>query len=480
MPQQAWSEESVPQRPRSGENLLPLALVLMTTVAALWPVCRAGFVQWDDHAVLYQDPTLNPPTLKSVRIWWTTPHRASNRLYTPIAYMVWGLLAWVARVPPDPATGIALDPHVFHAANLLIHLLTTSVAYFFLKRLIGLRWTAAAGAAVFALHPVQVESVAQASGLQGLLAGLFSLTAVLLYLRSVGEGRMASRAATLVGRGVRTRPLIGTPGSPPLVPEYEPAPPVDGFRPGLYAAATGILVLALLSKPAAMVTPLLAAALQVLWVGGGLREAARRLWPWAIVAAACGVAVWLMQVPPPLDVAIPVYDRPLIAGYSLAFYLYKILLPWRLGIVYARATPPELLRGDAIYYTWLLPAGLAAALLHARRQRPELRPLAVGALWFAVGLLPVLGFTRFDFQILSTVADRYLYLPMFGVALCVASATSLPWCRRRSRTMTFISVALLALAVRSNAQARVWHDTQSLFRNAYRVNPGGGPQQGGD
>ena len=450
----------------------PLALLLLATLAALWPVCRNQFVRWDDHAIIYQNPTLNPPTLADLRIWWTTPHQ---RLYTPVAYTIWGLLAWLAHVPPDPKTGIALDPHVFHTANLMLHLVTSMVAYFLLKRLVGQRWPAAAGAMVFAVHPVQVESVAHASGIQGLLCGLFSLTAVLLYLRAIVPGAAtdvqgppleASRIseAPLFNANIRTSPVCDAASGE--------SPSTNLFHPGIYLLATLALILALLSKPPAMTVPILAAVLQVVFLRRRPTEAIRFLWPWFLLAMPCAIIVRVIQKSPRFDVPIPFYDRPLIAGYTVAFYLWKIVLPWRLGIVYPRANPPELISGDAIYYTWLVPAALTVLLWERRR---TCRPLVAAALWFVAALLPVLGFTHFDFQIYSTVADRYLYLPMFGVALAAGWVLSQPWSLARPR-LTGLTCAVLisVLGVRSFFQTLVWHDTNSLFRNAHAVNPAGG------
>jgi iron(III) transport system ATP-binding protein len=454
----------------------------LATVAALWPVCRNQFVRWDDHAILYQNPTLNPPAWASLRIWWTTPHQ---RLYTPVAYTIWGLIAWLARIPAASETGIALNPHVFHTANLILHLLTATVAYFLLKRLIGYRWPAAAGALLFAIHPVQVESVAHASGIQGLLSGLFGLTAVLLYVQSVTSKNAVTLPLAASQTGDLLSPTTGKcapyeavrsadpTATAQLRLDYAPADPnADIFRPRLYALAALAFVLALLSKPASMTVPILAGVLHVVYLRRRPIQALRFLWLWFVLALPCALIVRVIQKSPRFDVPIPFYDRPLIAGYTLAFYLWKIVFPWRLGIVYPRANPPELISGDAIYYTWLIPAAIAVLLWERRR---KWRPLAAAALWFIAALLPVLGLTRFDFQSFSTVADRYLYLPMFGIALAFGSMLSRPRSLRRPKLMTLACALLLAvLGIRTWFQTLTWYDTDSLFRNAHTVNHAGG------
>ncbi len=256
--------------------------------------------------------------------------------------------------------------------------------------------------------------------------------------------------------------------------DYEPADPDpdDVFNPRVYSLATAAFVLALLSKPAAMTVPILAAVLHVVYLRRRPIDAVRFLWPWVLLALPCAIIARAIQKPPRFNVPIPSYDRPLIAGYAIAFYLWKIVFPWRLGIVYPRATPARLISGDAIYYTWLVPAAIGLLLWERRR---KLRPLAAAATWFVAALLPVLGFTRFDFQRFATVADRYLYLPMFGVALAAGWVLSRPWSLARPRLMTLACAVLLTvLGVRSWFQTLAWHDTDSLFRNAHTVNHAGG------
>src|SRR3954447_6409946 len=135
---------SEPIRARSG--LGHFVLLALVTVLAFSPVLSAGFVRWDDHVLITQNPTMNPPTWASLRTWWTTPHEG---LYTPVAYTVWGLIAAVARGPAALQTGVSLRPLPFHAANLLIHLITVAIVYRLLMRLVGRRWPGLAGAMLY-------------------------------------------------------------------------------------------------------------------------------------------------------------------------------------------------------------------------------------------------------------------------------------------------------------------------------------------
>src|SRR6202011_1917856 len=101
----------------------------------------------------------NPPHLKNLVHYWT--HMPDKGLfYVPITYTLWGLLAFVARGSAPP--GLPFNPAFFYAANLLSHVLSSVLVFLILRRLVSSKWPAWIGAALFALHPIQVEAVANA------------------------------------------------------------------------------------------------------------------------------------------------------------------------------------------------------------------------------------------------------------------------------------------------------------------------------
>src|SRR5207248_102963 len=112
----------------------------------------------------------------------------------------------------------------------------------------------------------------------------------------------------------------------------------------------------------------------------------------------------------------PAWERPLVAADALAFYLVKLVFPRDLVVAYGR-TPDRVLSQPQVYVAWMLPAAVAAMIW---LWRPGRRWLGAAALLVLAGLGPTLGLVNFDFQYFSTVADHYLYLPMFGVALGLA------------------------------------------------------------
>jgi Flp pilus assembly protein TadD len=226
-----------------------------------------------------------------------------------------------------------------------------------------------------------------------------------------------------------------------------------------YAWATAAYAAALLAKPSAVVVPLIAALLSA---GSGAKRWKRpTLILWLLLAAGC--LAMTMRAQPSREPPPPLWERPLVAGDALAFYLGKLVWPRHLAIDYGRRPDVVLAHGWG-YAAWLVPAGAALAAAMLRRRVPK---LAVGLGVFAVALLPVLGLTPFDFQGYSTVADHYLYMPMLGIGLAVAAMV-----QERGKVATAaLLLAVAVLGVRSFRQCRYWHDDLTIFSHTLAVNP---------
>jgi tetratricopeptide (TPR) repeat protein len=294
-----------------------------------------------------------------------------------------------------------------------------------LRQLFESELAACIGALLFALHPVQVETVAWVSGAKDLLAGMLAMLSIDQTLRSASTDSNRAKTHYLIGLAAFT--------------------------------------LAILAKPSGVVAPLIAG---ILIVAGGRRSigsSLRLISPMLVLGVAC--VIWSRAAQVQWEPThTPLWTRPLIAADAIAFYLWQLVWPIDLAIIYGR-TPRYVLESGAIWWTWLIPATLTLALILARRRAPW---LAAGGLVFVIGLLPVLGFARFMFQIHSTTADHYLYLSMFGVALSAAGAIA----RRPTVPVQLASAALLCvLAGISFIQLQHWRDSIALFEHALRVTP---------
>jgi tetratricopeptide (TPR) repeat protein len=419
---------------------LAVLVLVLATMLVFEHVRTQAFVQWDDSDHVYKNMYLNPVTASGVQFFWQHDYK---HLYIPLSYTVFAGLALIAHrdTPIHQITDgdVTLDPSVFHIASLLAHLVNVLLVFGILRLLLrrvnapitNSPWPAALGALLFAIHPVQVESVAWVSELRGLLAGFFTLLALLLYLRGSELSIDAS--------GRRAAPLVAS------------------------IAAAVLMALGILCKPSAVTMPLIALALD-LWA---LRRPWRRCLLHALPTLLVGIAFAIVTrhiQPQAKGVVYPLWGRPFIVGDSLAFYLAKLLIPRDLGIIYGR-TPEYVMAHWWGFATWLVPAAIGVFLWVRRRTSPWL--LAAAGVSIAA-LLPVLGFLPFLFQHFSTVADRYLYLAMIGPAYAAARLLARHW---GSRPAAVACAVLAALGVVSTLQVRTWDNTVTLQTQALAVNP---------
>lgn len=408
----------------------PLLTLLVVIVAVYSRVFSAAFVNFDDDIHVYANPFLNPPTLASVARLW---RHAYEELYVPLAYTLFAVLAAFAHAPShvDRSVGhlVSLDPAVFHTASVALHVANAWLCFVLVRRLSGRATSALICTLVFALHPLQLESVAWISELRGLTSAACALTAVYAFVRA--------RAPDIAR--LRARALL--------------------------AAAAGALGCALLCKPSAAVLPLVALVLD--------RAVLGTPWRRALLTAAGGGALVLPFVLATRSLQSVSeagqsvwWQRPFIAGDAVAFYLSKLFLPTDLCVDYGR-TPSVVLASTWSYVAWVVPLGLLAVAYVGRRRRPQ---SALGVLLFVTLLLPTLGFFPFSFQAYSTVADRYVYLALIGVGLVAADVVE--GFGERPLAARGTAAVLAGLAVISFAQSGFWASSASLLRHALEVNPG--------
>lgn len=405
--------------------------------------CRlmlADFTIWDDPHTLRDNKALQPPSWARVGQYWM-PIRAEATaigatvnneygLWVPLTYTAWSGLAAMAQVR-GAMREVELNPYVFHIANLLLHTTSALAVLLLLNRLKFSPRSAFVGALIWALHPVQVETVGWLSGLKDLLAGGLAIWAMLLYVISVDHG---------LKRGLRRLAWYG----------------------GIVCFA-----LAMLSKPSAVTAPIVLAVIDFFLLRRTLREIAISLLPWFVAVLPIALIAKAAQDGGDIPPVATIY-RPLIAADTIAFYAYKVVWPLWLAIDYSR-TPARVIAIGALYWTWIVPVVLfSAALTYAAKSKANrFIPLAA-LLVFCVAPLPVLGFLPFTFQAFSTPADHYMYVMMLGVAILLASIAE----HFRSRRANWILAAVIGvLSIRTFVQTGAWVDSESLFRTTLWANP---------
>ena len=335
----------------------------------------------------------------------------------------WHPLTWLSHMADVSLFG--LDPHAHHAVNLALHLANALLVFLALHALSGATWRSAAVAALFAVHPLRVESVAWVAERKDLLSGFFALLALLAWARFA-----------------RLR------------------------EPRAYVAALAAFAAGLLAKPMLVTWPFVLGLVE-LWPLAGLRTRAdlrlrlRELAPFfALSAASCAIT---LAAQAPAITPLPLELR--VANALLAFpaYLSRAFWPSGLAALYPYRSSPGVLEVGAAA---ALVIGLSLLAFAQRRRRPW---LLVGWLWFAGMLVPTLGLVQVGVQ---AFADRYTYLPLLGVT--VAAVWSVAELAERARFGRPLAGGALALALAgcvaaTRAQVAVWHDTVSLFTHATLV-----------
>lgn len=415
--------------------LIGLGLLLLVTLVTYGPALDGQLI-WDD------DAHVTSVSLRSLTgLWriWTDP-RATQQYYPLthsafwLEYQLWGV-----------------NPVGYHLVNVVLHVLGALLLWRILASLaLPGAWL---GAAIFALHPVHVESVAWITELKNTLSGAFYLGALLVYLSFDPPG--APAPVTRGKRGV-----------------------TDARDWRLYGVALALFVCALLSKTVTASLP--AAILLIIWWKEGRLGWRRRvvpLVPFFVVGATLGLATaWVerhLVGAEGEDFAFTWVDRGLIAGRALWFYVGKLLWPADLIFIYPRWSIDS-----SAWWQYVYPAAALAVLvaLGALRGRLGRGPL-VAALFFGGTLVPALGFFNIYPFIYSFVADHFQYLASLGLITLAAALIAAGLARlgvwQRPAGHAVCAALLLALATLSWQQAHLYKDLETLYRDTIARNPGG-------
>jgi Flp pilus assembly protein TadD len=341
----------------------------------------------------------------------------------------WHPLSWLSHMLDWQLYGPSASGH--HLTSVLWHALNAVLAFLLFRRLAGGFWRSAFAAALFAWHPLRVESVVWITERKDVMSGCFFMLTLLAYARYVAV-RAAGRPA---------------------------------WRP--YLLALACFAAGLMSKPMLVTLPLVLLLLDFWPFARGTSLAAWRhlvleKLPFFALSAAAAVATVLMQRQAGAFVLdLPVGARVGNAVVSFARYLGKFVWPFDLVVCYPH---PGHWPAIAIAAASALVVGFGALAWWQRRARPW---IATGLGWYLVTLLPVSGLVQAGFQ---AMADRYTYLPLLGIEL--ALVWSIPWWDSRPGRVAGAIVAavlLAASAVRTWGQEGVWRDSVSLFAHAVQV-----------
>jgi tetratricopeptide (TPR) repeat protein len=413
-------------------SITAVCIVVLLTVAVYWRIIGFSFINYDDGSNVFANPYLNPVTPQNMGYLWTHGY---YDLYMPVTYTLWGLCCYFSPITQPvfvPGVGNAnVNPATFHVLSLIFHTANTALVFLLLNRVVKKTWPACVGALLFALHPVQIESVAWVTGMNNLTSGFFGLLALLLYFAAVdGSARTANQSRLQ------------------------------------YALATLFFILALLSKPTAVALPLVAAVLDWSILGHPPKRWIGLILPWVLLSIALIIITSFTSVNSQ-KLHLALWIRPFIAGDALAYYLSKILLPLNLSIIHSGRTMYLVKASWWGYVTWLFPFVTGLLIWKAGKSA---RLLQTGAIVFVLSLLPMLGLVVFYAMALSTVATRYLYLAMVGVSLAGT------WFAGDERVKSPIrtgvcSLVLILLTVQTVHLLPHWQNSVTVAKAQVEVNP---------
>ena len=407
-----------------ARRLLVAALLFLVTFVLYAPVRHQAFIAYDDPQYVTENPHVRHGLRADEVLWVCTHDYESN----------WHPLTWISHMLDVELFG--LEPAGHHLVNAGLHALNAGLLFLALALLTRRRWPSLLVAALFALHPLRVESVAWVAERKDVLSGTFWMLTLLAYARFARRPTPASYGLVALG-----------------------------------------FVLGGMSKPTVVTLPLLLLLLDY-WPldrleGGIASRAVREKLPLLLLALVLGAVTFLAQRAGDATSGLsdlPLDLRALNALAACGAYLRQTFLPFDLAVHYPHAAvtaedPRAALLVPALVSSIVLGA-ISFVAYRLRRRAPA---VLVGWLWMLIALLPMLGLVQVGAQ---AHADRYTYLPMIGagIAIVFGMADALKARTELVRALTaagFVGVVLLAFA--TQRQLTFWKDTRTLFEHALEV-----------
>src|SRR6266516_3114690 len=394
------------------------ALLLLIFGQTFWH----DFINYDDPRYVYENTKITGG-LSISGIAWAFSHIHSEN---------WHPLTTLSHMPACQLYGLKAGGHPFTIA--LLHSIAAILLFLTLQYMTGAFWRSAFVAAVFAIHPLRVESVAWIAERKDVLSGvcfMLTLLAYVHYVRAPSIGRYLF-VAVVFAFSLMSKPMLVTLPFLLLLLDYWPLSrirdPYCDIRRRLLTLVLEKIPLITLSAASSVVTFL----------------------------AQRGAVGWTEQ--------LPVFARINNAVVSYVAYIWQMLWPVKLAVFYPH--PENRLQPWEIILSLLLLLGITAAAIALRKQRPY---FITGWLWYLGMLVPVIGLVQVGWQ---SRADRYTYLPQIGLYIVAAWAVSdLTALWRRQRTI-LSAAAILTIAVlswRAWVQTSYWRDSETLFMHALAV-----------
>lgn len=401
------------------EIFLPLVAILVLTTIVFFPTLNNSFTNWDDGLYVTQNPHIQGFYIDNIKAMFTQPI-ANN--YHPLTMLSLTLNYVFGK----------LNPSAYHFTNLLLHLANTFLVFLFAYHLTDKRlWVGIVTALFFGIHPMHVESVAWVSERKDVLYTFFFMSGLLSYLAYLGNSKAKYLGITLI-----------------------------------------LFVLSLLSKPAAVVFPI------VLWLidfykrremGG--RAIGEKV-PFLVLSVIFGLITISIQTSTAVGSfsQFSFFQRIAFAGYGTMMYLVKLILPFNLSALYPYPVSSASQSLPALYM--VAPVFALALLGGALAMWKKYRWITFGFLFFLVNIALVLQFVTVGNAI---IADRYTYLSYVGIFLIIGIGVDAVLSKKslkswRMPILGILGAATLLFSGLSFQRCGVWKNSLTLWTDTIKQN----------
>ncbi len=417
---------------RINQPKLMVCLLLVAATLAVYMNVQSHEFVYDDEMYITDNPQVQMGLTRENVLWAFTTTDVAN----------WHPLTWLSHMADCELYG--LNPRGHHLTNLLFHAANAVLLFLVLHRMTAALWRSAFVAAIFALHPLHVESVAWVAERKDVLSTLFWVLTLWGYARYVEKPGRARYLLALssFACGLMSKPMLVTLPFVLLLVDYWPlnrfsSPPSDARAGGRTAGQAARLM-------------------------GLVRE---KLPFFALSALSSIITVFAQQhggAMAPLDM-IPLKLRMANAAVSYLRYAGKMFWPQKLAVFYPLS--PALPAWQAVASAVLLVL-LSTLVVRSARKHPY---LPVGWFWYLGTLVPVIGLVQVGVQ---SMADRYTYVPLIGLAILIAwGAADLAKKWRRQQTALAVAAVVIIAACMTGTwlQVRYWENGVALFTHALQV-----------
>ncbi len=416
-----------------------LLFLLTATLVVYAPVGKYDFLSYDDQAYVAGNNHVRAGLTREGVIWAFRDNSVGH----------WHPLTWLSHMADVDIYG--LNPGGHHLTNLIFHLINTWLLFFVLRQMTGMFWRSAFVAALFALHPLNVESVAWVAERKSVLSTFFWFAAIGAYACYAKRPGFWSYAAVFVSfaLGLLAKPMLVTLPFVLLLLDYWPlkrwheAVPRNG-KPGVGSPIPWS------NRPNVFF---------LLW---------EKIPFFILTSVSIWFTLWAARVGGALvdDVDSPLVPRLYNAVFSYGAYLFKMTWPVDLAVIYPYT---DLMPLAKVLISAVFLAGISGFVIYRMERFPY---LFTGWFWYMGTLVPVIGLVQVGAQ---AMADRYAYVSLVGIFVVISWGISDLLGKVRKGAVILIALAMLvitALTAATRWQVQLWQNTKTLFNHAIAVTDG--------